>query len=402
MPNSRSMKFGRFDYAAFLTFFTYAAGSLVVPVSLVLLSDELGFPLTEGGMTAGGMLHFGRTLSIVAAILLCGFIAGRYGKRRTFGTSVLLMALGLGLCAAAPAYGVLILALLIAGLGEGIIEGLATPFVQDLHPNDPGRYINFTHGFWSIGVLVTVLASGALLRLGVSWRLIIGAIALLALIPAALLLLPARPGRQYPDHPEPLHWTTVRNHALAILRVGRFWRFFAAMFVAGGGEFCRTFWSASYIQLNFAGSPWTGGLGTACFAAGMVLGRTGWGYLLHQHHLRPLIIISALAGMTITLSFPILTSLYLFLPLLFLAGLATAPFWPSVQSYCVDCMPENDSTMLLILLSCAGIPGCGFFTYLMGYLANHHGGLATAFYLVPACYLILALLITCGRKLPRV
>jgi hypothetical protein len=48
--------------------------------------------------------------------------------------------------------------------------------------------------------------------------------------------------------------------------------------------------------------------------------------------------------------------------------------------------------MLMILLACAGVPGCGFFTWLMGYVGNH-SGLGEAFYLVPACYLLLALLI---------
>jgi hypothetical protein len=40
LPNTQTstrplpMHFGRFDYAAFLTFFAYAAGSVIVPVSL--------------------------------------------------------------------------------------------------------------------------------------------------------------------------------------------------------------------------------------------------------------------------------------------------------------------------------------------------------------------------------
>ena len=101
--------------------------------------------------------------------------------------------------------------------------------------------------------------------------------------------------------------------------------------------------------------------------------------------------------MLVTLCFPFLTQLWLFSGLLFLACIATAPFWPSVQSYCADCLPQTDTTMLFILLSCAGIPGCGFFTWLMGYLGNHSGGLRHAFYLVPACFLLLALIIECDR-----
>jgi len=387
------MTFGRYDYAAFCSFFAYASGSVVVPVALVMLARDLGFSLEDGGMTAGGALHLGRTIAMVAALILCGFAAGRWGKRRTMGTAVTMMGLGIMLCAAAPIYGVLFTALMVAGLGEGAIEGLATPFVQDLHPKEPGRYINFTHSFWSVGVMATVLASGALISMGVSWRSVIMAVSLTALIAAAMLLLPESKGREYPEHPEPIHWKTIWGYAADIFRSRGFWLFFAAMFVAGGGEFCLTFWCASFIQLNFMDAAWAGGVGTACFAAGMVLGRTCWGYLIRQDQLRSLIVWSAVGGTLVTVVFPIVTSLRALFGLLFLAGIATAPFWPSVQSYASDRLPRTDTTVLFILLSCAGVPGCGAFAWLMGYVGDHFGGLRSAFYLVPACYLILAAII---------
>jgi MFS family permease len=387
------MTFGHYDYATFLSFFAYAAGSVVVPVALVSLARDMGFALNEGGMAEGGALHVARTIPLVASMLLCGFAAGRWGKRRTIGMSVAFMGLGVLLCSLAPTYGILFLALMVAGFGEGVVEGLATPFVQDLHPVEPGRYINFTHSFWSIGVTVTVLASGFLLSLGVHWRVLVAAVAVLGILAAVLLLLPPGGGQQCPEHPEPIHWKEVWGHARAILRIRRFWLFFAAMFLAGGGEFCLTFWCASFIQLSFQEAAWAGGVGTACFASGMFLGRTGWGYLIRQNQLKHLIVYSALGGTAITLLFPIVTGLWTLFVLLFFAGIATAPFWPSVQSYCDDCLPDNDSTMLFILLSCAGVPGCGVFTWLMGYVGDQTGSLRKAFYLVPACYLALATLI---------
>ncbi|MEN6385445.1 MAG: MFS transporter [Phycisphaerales bacterium] len=387
---NRKMSFGRYDYAAFTAFISYAAGSVVVPVALVALAEELGFSLKTGGLSAGGALQVGRSIPMVIAMLVCGFASARWGKCKTLGVSILLMGTGIGLCAMAPAYGILFIGLMIAGMGEGVVEGLATPFVQDLHSDQPGRYLNFTHSFWSVGVLITVIISGLLLSLGVSWRLIIGAVSITSLIPALLLLLPAR--KKFPEHKEPIHWTIVHNHVIEIIKVPRFWLFFAAMFVAGGGEFCLTFWTASYIQLNFSAAAWAGGLGTASFSAGMIVGRFGWGYLLHQHHLKQLIFYSALAGTAITLLFPVITSFWFFFILLFLSGIASAPFWPSVQSYCSDCIPKADTTMLFILLSCAGVPGCGFFTWLMGLIGNH-AGLSVAFYIVPACYIILAAII---------
>ena len=78
--------------------------------------------------------------------------------------------------------------------------------------------------------------------------------------------------------------------------------------------------------------------------------------------------------------------------LLFFVGLASATFWPSVQSYSVDRLSELDSTTLYILLSCAGVPGCGVLSVVMGKVGDLWG-LRTAFLVVPVCYILLAGLI---------
>jgi MFS family permease len=396
--SNRRLQIGRYDIASFLTYAIYAAGSVVIPVSLVELARELGFSLEAGGLTAGGALQIGRTAALVCAMLACGFAAARWGIRGTLGWSILAMGAGMALCAFAPNYVMLLLALSVAGLGEGVIEGLATPFVQQLHAREPGRYVNLSHAFWSVGVFITVLAAGWLLSVGVSWRVITAGVAALSLAPALLLVIPRKGVRAEMAFADSVPAAAVWGHASAIVREPRFWRYFAAMFVAGGGEFCLTFWCASYIQLHFAAAAWAGGVGTACFAAGMMAGRIGSGWLLHQNHLRSLIIGSGAAGVVITLLLPVIGHMNWFFVVLFAAGIASAPYWPSIQSYSADRLPDTDTTMLMILLACAGVPGCGFFTWLMGFIGNHTGGLQSAFYLVPACYLALTILIaTDGR-----
>jgi len=396
------MIFGRFDYAIFLSFFAYAAGSTIFPLVLPNMARELGFSLTEGGMAAGGALHFGRTIPQVLTMVLCGFANGAWGMRRTLGTSVLLMGTGVLICAFAPVYAVLFLSLMVAGLGEGVVEGLATPFVQDLHPEEPGRYINFSHSFWCVGIVVTTTICGYLLWQGVSWRWLVGSVAAIALIPALLLLLPPPKGHRHAGRHEPVHWAVVWRNAASILKMRRFWVFFAAMFVAGGGEFGITYWTASYIQLNLDAAAWASGVGIACFAGGMFIGRTGWAYLLRQHHLKGLIISSALAATAITFLFPFIQNIWAVFAMLLITGLAVAPFWPSVQSFAADCLPEADTTMLFIMLSCAGIPGCSVVTWLMGRVGDLSGGnLRPAFYIVTACFLLLALLVAVSRAKVR-
>ncbi len=123
----------------------------------------------------------------------------------------------------------------------------------------------------------------------------------------------------------------------------------------------------------------------------MIVGRMGGGILIRQKRLKEFLVYTALAATGISLFFPFLQSLSMLFVLLFFTGIATGPFWPSVQSYCSTRMTV-DNTMLFILLSAAGIPGCGFFTAVMGILGDHCG-LRYSFFLIPFCFIVLAALI---------
>ena len=399
------MNLTRYDLSAWAAIAAYAGGSVVLPVAMVELARDLGFALGDGGMGAAGGLHMVRTVTVTAAMLACGLLATRWGKRPAVGLSAVLMAAGLLACAAAPGYGVLLVALGVAGLGEGGVEALATPYVEALHPppEEPGRYINLTHSFWSVGVVVAVLGAGALLAGGVSWRVPVALTALAAVVAAAWVLWPAAPGKAYPETPAGGGAGGAFEEAAALSRSGRFWLFFAAMGLAGGGEFCLTFWVASFIQLELTGtetSAWMAGVGTACFAGGMFVGRAGSGFLVGDHRLRTLLLASAAAGAVLAAAVPFTASLGVLLPLLGAAGLATAPFWPSTQSLAARRLRRADPTTLFVLLSCAGVPGCGVATWAMGLLGDGFG-LRAAFFLVPACFLGLGLLLAVEALLPE-
>ena len=165
------LHFGRYDFAGFSAFAMYSICSLSIPLMIVAIGKSLNFPIDDGGMAAGGVLHMVRSIGMVVTLLLCGWIAGIFGKRLTMGVSVIMIGAGILCCAFAPFYWILIPCLLVAGLGEGICEGIATPFVQDLHPDAPERYVNIAHAFWPVGTVITVLLAGGLLTCGVNWRI---------------------------------------------------------------------------------------------------------------------------------------------------------------------------------------------------------------------------------------
>lgn len=390
--SDRALRLGRFDWASYAAFLSYSVCSLSIPLVLVAMGNELAFPLDRGGMSAGGALHLIRSLAIMVILLACGFIAARLGKRRAMGWSMILTGAGLLTCSGAPAYGWLLPALLVAGCGEGLCEGIGTPFVQDLHRDEPERYVSIAHSFWSVGIGAAVLLAGGLLSLGVSWRAVLGVAGLLSLGSAPLFLWRSRPGHEYPEsgRAEPL--PEILRKSAAIVRAPRFWVYCLGMFLGAGSEFCLTFWSAAYLQLHFRTAAWAAGLGTGAIALGMFAGRVGFGYFARKAYIKHVLLACGLANIPVTVLLAVLkpevfaspwTMYGALLVLLVLGGVCIGPYWPMLQVYGAENLKELDTTLLYIYFSAVGVPGCGFFTWLMGAIGDRYG-LAGAFFMLPA------------------
>lgn len=397
---SRKLQLGRYDYAGYSAFVMYSICSLVIPLMIVAIGRDLNFPLDDGGMAAGGVLHMTRSVAMVITLLFCGLISNYFGKRITMGLSIIFIGLGIACCAVAPAYWVLIPCLLIAGLGEGVCEGIATPFVQDMHPEAPERYVNIAHAFWSVGIVITVLVAGGLLTLGVNWRLVLGIAGVFTLLSSLGFLWKENPASPYPESAEKVNVEKLLSDTGKIVKVPRFWICCAAMFFGAGAEFGLTFWSAAYIQLTFNTGAWVAGLGTGMIALGMFIGRMVFGYFAKVCYLRR--ILFGCAGLTIPVTLlmavlkpGIMPDLWLFILLfilLFLSGIGIAPYWPTTQVLGVSTMPKLDSTLLYIYFSAMGVPGCGFFTWLMGAVGDRYG-LTGTLMVVPCCLLVFILII---------
>ncbi|MBR2364632.1 MAG: MFS transporter [Lentisphaeria bacterium] len=391
------LHFGRYDYASFAAFIMYSVCSLAIPLMIVSMGNDLHFPLDKGGMGYGGFLHIVRSFFMLLALLVCGFIAAKLGKRILSGTSLLLFGLGMMGCAFTTQYWMLMPCLILAGIGEGTCEGILTPVVQDLHPDAPERYVNISHAFWSVGIFLAVLLAGGLISLGVHWRQVMGVIGLLTFLASLLFLWKENPAKKFPEAKEKVDYRQLWERSKIIFRQKRFWICAAAMFFGAGAEFGITFWSAAFIELTFKTSVFVAGLGTACIAVGMFIGRTSFGYIAKPDNLRYILMCASLSTIPLTFFLAFLepgllpqTALFTVLFLtLFLCGIGVAPYWPTTQVYGVNNLPQCDSTLLYVYYSALGIPGCGFFTFLMGY-AGDKFGLRGTILVVPVCLLVFA------------
>ena len=398
----------RRDVAAWSGFASYAVCAFVVPILLVTMGKELHFPLDHGGMSSGGALHLVRSIAMTVSLLSCGVVAGRFGTRRPLGVAVLLMGCGIAGCALAPGYAWLPPLLLLCGLGEGICEGLLTPFVHDSHRENPERHVNIAHSFWSVGIGICMLAGGAALRVGVSWRIIIAAAGATGLLSAFFFF---RCDSAAPEGiaTERVNTATVRSLLSAILRTPRFWLYCAGMFMGAGADFCLTFWAAAYLQLKFGATALTAGVGTAVIALGMFVGRNIFGRISKPGNLPIILIAASLGTIPPILLLALLKAEYfhsaalllaVLLGILFCCGIGVAPYWPTLQVYGVSRLPKLDSTLLYICFSAVGVPGCGFFTWLIGVLGDRFQ-LQGALLVLPVTLLIYAGIIAADLWISR-
>ena len=389
--SQQPLKLGRYDIASYSAFTTYSICSLVIPLMIVAMGNDLGFPLDKGGMSAGGLLHAARSSLMIVALVLCSLIASRIGKRLTMGFSVLFFGIGIAACAFSTGYWMLLPCLVIVGFGEGICEGIATPFIQDLHSDAPERYVNIGHAFWSVGILMAVILASGLLALGVSWRIILAGCGCLAILASLIFLWKENPAKKYPESNDKIDKKALWERTCHIMKQKCFWRCCGAMFFGAGAEFGLTFWSAAYIELTFKTSVFVAGLGTGAIAVGMFVGRTFFGYIAKPERLRYINLFAAIATIPLSLALvflkpgamPVWATFVCLFVLLFLCGIGISPYWPTTQVFGVQKMPHCDSTLLYIYFSAMGIPGCGFFSWFMGYMGDKLGDLRATILVVP-------------------
>jgi len=365
----------RVDIAAMATMFVFAASASIIPISLVRISKELNFSLTQGGS-----LGFISAMAQFVVLLISSYLAGKYGKLRLIKVALLILSLGLFLFTKSSTFLLSTILVLIIGFGQGFLEGLLTPLVEDLHPGDNGKKMNLLHAFWPIGVTFSVLFFGELLTRGTSWRVIFVILALVVLIIVSLY-----PSSKTINLPKS---RTEFSHMGEIISKPRFWFFGFSLFFAGGAESAFAFWSASYIQLEYNTNPRAGAIGAALFAIGMVLGRLLTSRIAHRFKLKNIILISSLLSLGLSIVFFFIINISSLFILMLFMGLTIACLWPSIQSYAGSVMGV-DITILMIFLSCFGTPGYSSATILMGIIGDKYG-LHTSFILSPIYLFLLA------------
>jgi len=369
----------RTDWTSRFNMLIFSASAIILPVSLVSVKEELGLSLTQAGA-----LGFFPSLLQFLVLLTSSLYASRIAKIPALKVASFLTGVGLIIFSRAFSFSSALVILLLINGSTAIMEGLLTPLVEDLHPEDTGKKMNQLHAFWPGGTLITVLLVGELLSRGISWRpqfILLG-----GLFISLVLLYPRN--KEVPFHPS----GADLGHLKQILKHPAFWFLGMALFFAGGAEGTFAFWTASYIQLEWGALPRSGAIGVASFALGMLIGRMTAARVADKRGLKWVLYGAASLSLGVSFLFMTITSLPLLFLFMLVMGFAIGPLWPSIQSYAARRIPIDPTTMM-ILLSCFGVPGYSTATFAMGIIGDI-GGLRLSFLIAP---LYLALMVISFR-----
>ncbi len=231
------------------------------------LKAELGLSNTALG-TALAAQPLG---ALLAGLALTPLIA-RLGSARVAAAGLPLLAAAVWTAAAAPHWGVLAGALLVAGAVDAAVDVAQNAQGLRVQRRYGRSIINAFHGTWSVGSLAGGLLGAAAAGLGVPLSLHLGVVAVLfgapALLGARLLLPGSDDGPGAP--PSPGAPRRARAHARAGVGLAALGALAACAVVV---EDAGSSWSALYLRVELDAAPAVAGLGFVALSLAMTLGR---------------------------------------------------------------------------------------------------------------------------------
>ena len=150
----------------YASFILVGWSALLVPALVPAI--ERDFTQPDAGV---GVLYLVVSLMFVSGSLASGYLMEHLGRGLVLPAAVLALGAGLGVECLAPSWGLFVVGAGIGGLGSGSVEvGMNGLFLDRFH-EDRGRAMNRLHLCYSLGALAAPLAVGALVEVGVAWRL---------------------------------------------------------------------------------------------------------------------------------------------------------------------------------------------------------------------------------------
>ncbi len=255
---------------AYLAYISMALPDGLFGVAWPSMRLTLGVPIGAVGL----LLPFGVASSLLSSTVT-GFVVERTGMGRLLAVGTALSAAALAIFGLAPAFWVLIPAVVLLAAGFGGVDAALNAYAARRFT---ARHINWMHASYGLGAMAGPLVVTAIIDSGLSWRWAYTCVAAVQAVVSVAFLATAR------------RWATPRparrprsSEVWHALRVGGLWRGAAVFAVETGFESTTALWTFLFLTSGRGLSHVVAGATVSAYWATLCLGRLVFGPLAEQY-----------------------------------------------------------------------------------------------------------------------
>ena len=365
---------------------------LTFGIVLTVLGAVLPSIMTRFGIgkAEAGSLFLLMSLGILASSLVFGPLVDRYGYKGILLVSTLLIAAGLEWIAFASSMTSLRFAVLVIGLGGGVINGGTNALVADISSDGRAANLNLLGVFFGVGAMGVPFALGTLTG-RFSETALVAAVGALVLIVVGFLAAAVFPAPKQPQgFPIAAAGKLVRDPLILLMGL--------MLFLESGMEISVGGWTSTFVSEVLAVPARSALVILSLYWAGMMLARLALGYILRKTS--PFIVLYACLAIALLGAALLLTTTSVAVAAIgvFTLGVGFAAMFPTVLGFIGDRYATLSGTAFSVAIAMALVGGM-LLPYTAGVLGNNYG-MRGSFAIVPVALIILVIFVTIlSRKL---
>ena len=364
-----SVSRGRLIPAAILAILVYGMIAAMLGTILPKLSDDFHLTAEQGGVIA-----FAQALGLIIASLSVGPLIDNKGKKTGLLLGLALIAVALFLLPNSVGYEMIIGCMFLSGLGGGIIVTGANALVSDISEDRRASVLNLLNLFFGLGGLLTPFIAANLLKGNtIALCYLTASLTVLTLALHAVTPMPPPSGERGFKVSEASQ--LLARPTLFLLSLFLFlyvacevgvWNWLTKHLIAQGMEEGR---ALNILSLGFA--------------LGILVGRVAVSPILIKVPAATVTLVSSVLMAITTYAMLQTTDPFAAGAIVFCAGLAMAPVFPTTLAMVGDAFPRMTATAMGIVITCGWI-GLAVSSRIIGSIAGSDDkGLKTALLVLP-------------------
>lgn len=326
--------------AAILAIFVY--GMIAAMLGTILPDLSARFKLTPA---QNGTIALAQAIGLIIASVSVGPLIDYEGKKLGLVIGLALISIALFLLPNSKGYGTIIGSLFLLGIGGGIIVTGANALASDINPTNPSPTLNLLNLFFGLGGLATPFISANLLGRN-SFRLCY-TVAVLSTITLVIHILTPMP--------PPAHVAELWKGAGDVVSSPVLWLLAAFLFLYVSCEVGVWNWLVRHLVAQ--GVPESKALNVLSlgFALGLLIGRVVAYYALQSISALNVTLVAAILMVVFTFGMLQARTAFVAAALVFCAGFAMAPVFPTTLGIAKLYFPALTATAQGIAITCGWI-----------------------------------------------